>query len=185
MKNNISMYIYRENAIPENLCNDMVQYQDDFEWHKHQWYSEGVGDGISYEEKELEVSYGTEELANILEEVTSRVVTNYHDYIHEDNSIVMTQSDARLNRYKTGTMMRPHFDHIKTLFDGEARGIPVLSIVGLFNDDFVGGEFVFWGDYPIRMQKGDVIVFPSNYMYKHQVNEVLSGTRLSYVSWAW
>lgn len=185
MKNNISMYIYRENAIPFEICDDVVRYQDTFDWQTHQWYSEGREGGMSYDEKELQVAYPDENLSEILGNYTSRVLNNYHDHVHEENPIVVHQSEPRLNLYQTGTMMRPHFDHIKTLFDGETQGIPVLSIVGLFNDDFVGGEFVFWDDYVVRMNKGDVIVFPSNFMYKHRVNEVISGSRMSYVSWAW
>jgi predicted 2-oxoglutarate/Fe(II)-dependent dioxygenase YbiX len=81
--------------------------------------------------------------------------------------------------------MKQHCDHIHSLFEGERKGIPVLSIVGLLNDDFEGGEFIMWGDEVIPMSAGSVLVFPSNFMYPHRVNPVTKGTRYSFVSWSW
>jgi len=83
-------------------------------------------------------------------------------------------------------MMKPHVDHIHTLFDGKIRGIPILSIVGLLNgpDEFQGGQFVFNDEKDPKLEKGDVLIFPSNFIYKHKVQLVTSGTRYSYVTWA-
>ena len=94
-------------------------------------------------------------------------------------------SGVRLNRYSEGTLMRPHYDHIQSLFDGEKRGIPVLSIIGALNDctDYEGGAFKFWKDFEIKMNKGDILIFPSCYLYPHQVEEVTKGERYTFVSW--
>jgi predicted 2-oxoglutarate/Fe(II)-dependent dioxygenase YbiX len=80
--------------------------------------------------------------------------------------------------------MRQHIDHIYTLFDGSVRGVPVLSIVGLLNDNYKGGEFVFFDDYEVKLKIGDIMIFPSNFMFKHEVKEILEGDRFSFVSWA-
>ena len=81
--------------------------------------------------------------------------------------------------------MAEHCDHISSLFDGNVKGIPMLSIVGQLNDDFDGGEFVMWRDKVIPFETGDVIIFPSNFMYPHRVEPVTKGDRYSYVSWAY
>ena len=44
-------------------------------------------------------------------------------------------------------------------------------------------EFVLI-DEKINLSKGDIIVFPSNFMYPHKV-EPVTGTRYSYISWIW
>ena len=44
----------------------------------------------------------------------------------------------RLNRYSKGQGIANHTDHISSLFENW-QGIPVLSLVGLFNDDYKGG----------------------------------------------
>ena len=77
------------------------------------------------------------------------------------------------------------FDHLNSLFDGSNRGIAGLSFVGALNDDYEGGEFVFWKDHSLKLKKGEVLCFPSNFMYQHRVNPVLSGVRDTFVCWAW
>ena len=42
-----------------------------------------------------------------------------------------------------------------------------------------------WGDQVIPFEAGDVIIFPSNFMYPHRVEPVTKGARYSYVSWAY
>jgi predicted 2-oxoglutarate/Fe(II)-dependent dioxygenase YbiX len=71
------------------------------------------------------------------------------------------------------------------LFDGQQKGIPVLSLVGVLNDEYEGGELTFFDDYKLDLKQGDVVVFPSCFLYPHKVNEITKGTRYSLVSWAW
>ena len=80
--------------------------------------------------------------------------------------------------------MALHADHIHSMFDGERKGIPILSVLGVLNDDYEGGEFVLI-DEKIDLSKGDIIIFPSNFMYPHKVEPVTKGTRYSYISWIW
>jgi len=81
--------------------------------------------------------------------------------------------------------MALHIDHIHSLFDGKLKGVPVLSILGTLNEDYEGGEFILFEDYKINFKKGDVVIFPSNFLYPHKVEPVTKGTRYSYISWAW
>jgi 2OG-Fe(II) oxygenase superfamily len=94
-------------------------------------------------------------------------------------------SDIRFNKYSENKCMAIHCDHIQSLFDGEKKGIPTLSIVGLLNDDYDGGEFVMWTDQVIKLKCGSVMIFPSNFLFPHRVNPVKKGTRYSFVSWAY
>ena len=79
--------------------------------------------------------------------------------------------------------MRPHIDHIHDIFDGKTKGIPVVSVIGCLNDDFEGADFMLCGE-KIDLKKGDILLFPSNFMYPHQVTEATKGTRYSFVAWA-
>ena len=94
-------------------------------------------------------------------------------------------SAIKFLKYAETHQMAEHCDHISSLFDGNVKGIPMLSIVGQLNKDFEGGEFVMWGDQTIPFETGDVIIFPSNFMYPHRVEPVTKGERYSYVSWAY
>jgi predicted 2-oxoglutarate/Fe(II)-dependent dioxygenase YbiX len=81
--------------------------------------------------------------------------------------------------------MKMHHDHIHTLFDGERKGVPILTVLGLLNDDFEGGDFLMFDDKKLNLSAGDIVIFPSNFMYPHSVTTVTKGTRYSFVAWGW
>ena len=87
--------------------------------------------------------------------------------------------------YKENKKMALHCDHIHSMFDGEKKGIPILSVLGVLNDDYEGGEFILFDDYKIDFKKGDVLIFHSIFLYPHKVEPVTKGTRYSYISWVW
>jgi predicted 2-oxoglutarate/Fe(II)-dependent dioxygenase YbiX len=94
-------------------------------------------------------------------------------------------STIRFNRYQVGTNMKFHHDHIHALFDGEKKGVPILSILGLLNDDFEDGDFLMFDAKKVQLEAGDIILFPSNFLYPHAVATVTKGTRYSFVSWGY
>ena len=108
------------------------------------------------------------------EKIIDKVLT---DEIHN-------MSPIRFNRYFKNVKMDYHFDHIRTLFDGKRKGIPVLSIVGLLNDDFSGGEFIL-NEETVPLKKNSLLIFPSNFLYIHGVNPIIKGVRYSFVTWVW
>ena len=71
------------------------------------------------------------------------------------------------------------------MFDGERKGIPTLSVVGLLNDNFQGGDFIMFDNEKINLVQGDILIFPSTFMYPHKVTAIKEGVRYSFVSWMW
>ena len=94
-------------------------------------------------------------------------------------------SAIRFNRYLKDQIMSKHVDFIHDLFTGDKRGIPILSIVGVLNDDYEGGEFIMFDDYEIKFKAGDIILFPSTFLYPHLVKPVKKGIRYAFVSWCY
>ena len=94
-------------------------------------------------------------------------------------------TQIRYNKYMKNKEMKLHCDHIHSIFDGEKKGIPILSCLGVLNDDYEGGEFIMFDDYKINLKQGDLLIFPSNFMYPHKVEPVKKGTRHSYISWVY
>ena len=90
----------------------------------------------------------------------------------------------RFNRYGPGQIMRQHHDHIHSLFDGKIKGIPVLTFILNFNDDYEGADLFFWEDTVVPLGKGDIIMFPSNWLFPHGVTEATKGIRYSGSVWA-
>ena len=116
----------------------------------------------------------------------TKFLKGYCNYIDEDDLLgtIPSISDIRFNKYTPGASMALHVDHIRTLFDGERKGIPVLSIIGLLNDDFIGGEFLLCGN-DMKLKKNSFLAFPSNFMYPHEVTPIKEGTRYTFVAWLW
>lgn len=56
-----------------------------------------------------------------------------------------------------------------------------LSMTVLLNDTFEGGEFEFYNIAPLKMNKGDIVFFPS--FEFHRVKPVSKGVRHSLVTW--
>ena len=57
------------------------------------------------------------------------------------------------------------------------------------NNDYEGGELVFYdpdqksNPYKINVKPGRMIMWPSNFLYPHEVRKVTKGTRYSIISW--
>lgn len=191
MDKNLSSYVRVYSGFLDNeFCKETVEQLKNAEFNEHKFYLHGGADNaqdlVSYE-KELSVSWDTIPNYNTIQDKLWKAI---YRYIVEDTqdpnfSGWSGYTAIRFNRYETGTRMKRHVDHIKDMFDGERKGNPTLSIVGLLNDDYEGGEFVMWDDTKIELKTGDLLMFPSNFLYPHVVNEITKGTRYSYVSWVW
>jgi predicted 2-oxoglutarate/Fe(II)-dependent dioxygenase YbiX len=170
-----------------DFCKQVVAEISHINWQMHQFYQAGTGNHVSYDH-ELSVSHEVVqsklELDKKIWDVLARYIGQDMAYMKDWFSSWSGYSLSRFNRYDPTTQMKLHCDHIQTLFDGERKGIPVLTILGSLNNDYEGGELILCGE-KIDLREGDVIVFPSNFLYPHEVKPVKSGVRYSFVSWAW
>ena len=140
-------------------------------------------------DKELDICYG-ENLTYIkkLHDLTWKALEKYIliDKIGTTNLKGWSGfSQIRFNRYNKDQIMSKHIDHIVSLFSGNPRGIPILSILSLLNDNYQGGEFIMFDDYEIKLKAGDLLIFPSVFLYPHLVKPVTKGIRYSFVSWCY
>jgi predicted 2-oxoglutarate/Fe(II)-dependent dioxygenase YbiX len=171
-----------DHSQPKQLSEAVKAIQD---WKQHGWYDVSTGTAHSEPTKELLVR-NLGDQPEILKQCREWIGDALEKYMADvDMPARVTKiSNPRLNKYPTGTIMRRHADHIHSLFDGEEKGIPVLSFVGLINEEFLGGRFIV-RDRQIDLKAGDVLVFPSCFLYPHEVTEVTEGERFSFVSWAY
>jgi predicted 2-oxoglutarate/Fe(II)-dependent dioxygenase YbiX len=86
-------------------------------------------------------------------------------------------SGYELLKYSEGCFYMEHTDSFKA----RPRAVSCSFIL---NDDFEGGEFAFFNrELKYTLEKGDALLFPSNFTYPHEVMPVTKGIRYSIVTW--
>ena len=175
--------------IPQNLCDYIVDQIEKNEWRPHSWYNNVQGTFGSEETMELDVQNITGEHQSLLTpfmiQAGAAYNAKYHFECERTMQIMNKFSAIRFNRYSPGQIMRQHMDHIHSLWNTQDAGIPVLSFILNLNDDYEGADLYFCDDYIVPLGKGDIIMFPSLFLYPHGVTEATRGRRFSAVSWAW
>ena len=176
----------KKSFIPEEVCNSVVKSISKEKWDLHTYQSKKK-ERFRYKEKELSVLNADEDIDKLITKYLLLVVSEYSKKYNLNRSELVTEFNRlRFNRYSLGQKMRPHYDHIHSLFDGNLKGIPVLSVIVNLNRDYKGSELYFWnGFFQLPLNVGDIVVFPSNFLFPHGVTECKSGIRYSAIKWFW
>ena len=110
----------------------------------------------------------------------------YEDVVeryHSDFNLFTAQhlTDFRVSKYETGGFISKHIDTIHHSH-GQEWGYPQVTALLFLNDDYEGGDIIIAGK-TFHTSVGSALIFPSNFMYPHEVNEITSGTRYSVTCW--
>ena len=147
--------LHLDNWIPKNILDKtIVELSEDKNWKQHNFTNSQTLKNIALNgDKELNVSNGLK-LTHLqdLHDLTWKALEKYIllDKISgETFNAWKGFSQIRFNRYNNNQIMSKHCDLIVSLFTGDIRGIPVLSIVAVLNDNYEGGEFIMFDDYEI------------------------------------
>lgn len=172
-------------VVNKDLCDEILHELNIAEYIEHGFYSHSDKKRFKTD-AEPYISHTEIEKISYLNDIVNQCLITY---VYEKSGGYLPGFDGftnvRFNKYQKGQIMSKHCDRVQEMFDGERKGIPTLSVVGLLNDDFTGGDFIMFEDTKINLEKGTVIVFPSTFMYPHRVTEVKTGIRHSFVSWSW
>jgi predicted 2-oxoglutarate/Fe(II)-dependent dioxygenase YbiX len=183
--NNLKNYIYIvKNALSHKVCDEVL---NEF-INSNEWVDTVVGRGeinksirncqtivISYPhviQKNKDVRH---KIDNAIFDGAAKCINEYnakfpHCKIEED-------SGYELLKYPEGCFYTEHTDSFKA----RPRAVSCSFIL---NDNFEGGEFAFFKkELKYKLDKGDALLFPSNFMYPHEVMPVTKGTRYSIITW--
>lgn len=121
------------------------------------------------------------------------LASKYIETVEDDPHLFILDNITQYGKYhlyKKGNYFNKHVDHIYSIFDGETRGIPVLTSIAGLSSEYAGGELVI--SFPLKgesieykLLEGDVVVFPSNFLFRHEVRPVTDGERRTITSWFW
>jgi len=186
VKTNIMDYVFVTNDIGKEDCKFIIEDLKNKEKLKHHWYDNITNKRYSNATAEPDVYFANEIHSQLLLPVINQAIEKYEkeNVPKFARKMISRVSNIRFNFYNKKSTMREHIDNIQSIFDGKEKGIPMLSIVGLLNDDYKGGEFLMQ-DKLIPLKAGDILIFPSSFLYPHTVQHVKKGVRHSFVCWAY
>lgn len=184
-KKNIEDYIIVfEDIVPNDLCDRILnEFCNGNEW-SPTYIGNGVVDtnvrntntiGLSLQSM---IQRNPEIRKKIDDELFKHAGTAIKKY-NELFPMAMIEQDSgyELLRYNEGQFYVQHTDS----FMKQPRAV---SCSFALNDDYEGGEFAFWDrEKKVSLKKGSAILFPSNFMYPHEIMPVTKGTRYSIVTW--
>lgn len=94
--------------------------------------------------------------------------------------MITNDTGYELLRYKVGQQFGEHIDAIS----GHHEGARQLSAIAYLNDDFTGGQIEFpRQNLRVKPESGDILLFPSNFVFPHTSTPIVSGTKYCVVTW--
>lgn len=179
--NNLKDYIVVvKNVLPIELCNEIIaEYKNSDKWEIAQIMNEKKDIrkceilGLSLNENKT-----NQKKIDIDKFVFNSVGIAIASYGNKFNFLNVSQDTGYdLLRYETGGYYQEHVD-------GSIENIRTLSCSIILNEDYEGGEFAFFNNsVRYKLNAGDAILFPSNFMYPHEILPVKKGIRYSIITW--
>jgi predicted 2-oxoglutarate/Fe(II)-dependent dioxygenase YbiX len=116
---------------------------------------------------------------NYIKHEIERLYFYYKIKFPKMESIKINQID--LLKYSPGGRYNIHVDNFTT----SPRS---LSIIMNLNDEYEGGDLIFTDQKEkeikrLKLSKGSIVFFPSNFMYPHGIAPITKGKRYSIVAW--
>lgn len=180
-----------ENVLDDNIINRLYKEYIDLE--NNTWYDTSVSSESIIDKKvrncqAIGISSFNELTKNLSEkqeldfEVYKACSKAFNEYKFKFphvgyGSEKYSDSGYEILKYEVGNFYRQHTDSFNTM-------PRKLSCSIALNDDYEGGEFGFFDNtIKIKAKKGSAILFPSNFMFPHEINPVTKGTRYSIITW--
>jgi|TARA_R100001443_G_scaffold102199_1_gene110335 Rps23 Pro-64 3,4-dihydroxylase Tpa1-like proline 4-hydroxylase len=116
--------------------------------------------------------------------VTDTVLAGIRQYSGKHPFVQVANLDLSVLKYGVGGHYKWHVDAGTTLNRS-------LSVIITLNNDYEGGNLLFSptqekeDQITIKPGVGKMIIWPSNFMYPHQVEPITKGKRYSIVGWLW
>ncbi len=182
MKNYMSFVGHYKKLVDDSLCDSIIN--TDFQYSKSTYSTHA---GLSPDDERVKMDEiwirKNEKYYDELKNIVSKAANLYSEEVKKSDRdfIVQKTTDFRLNKYNKGGFMSRHTDNIHHSH-GQQYGYPQATCLLFLNDDFEGGQFIV-SELHLRIRKGDALVFPSNFMFPHEVKKIEEGTRWTIVSW--
>ena len=172
---------YYEDIVPKDGCESLIEGTKNRGQLKPSKYATHAGK-IKRSDKRVvmdDMWVKDKTTSSIINDFFSKVIRKYSDKFERFSC--QRHSGFRVNRYSVGGFMSEHTDNIHHSH-GQEYGFPQVSALLFLNDNYEGGELIVAGnEYETKIGSG--IIFPSNFMFPHEVKKITHGERWSIVTW--
>ena len=162
------------NILDDTICDNIINTYDPKKFNRAE-----VEDGEISNDRKVYENFLDSKFENIIFTKVGKILNTYatnHKWLStqrlEDTGYMhLCYKGSDKGEYKM------HIDH----FDFHPR---VLSISFILNENYNGGDFLFFDEkYKIEKKKGMAVVFPSNFCFPHAVTPVTNGDRHAIITW--
>lgn len=168
---------------PSSFCSDIVEsYRESDRW---SWAKVGSGDGLedfkARKVKLIRLSAEQEpEYDKKVFDIVSSAVLRYKETLEsKGHGVPDIRSDEgyQLLNYQEGYYFNEHVD------EGGGLSRTLTCVINL-TDQHDGGNFCFFKEQiKVKLGVGDVVIFPSSFLFPHSVSTITKGERYSIVTW--
>jgi predicted 2-oxoglutarate/Fe(II)-dependent dioxygenase YbiX len=179
---NFTDLIYKiPNFLSDEECKSLI---DEYEYRSNEFMLEHCPDANSGVDtyssfKVINLNKNTSNFEMVFKK-TEKAINLYLDYLQTFNAFHMPlmreasmlySHSYRLMKYDAGSKIHPHTDHDPFVYG---------SITFNLNDEYTGGTFSFFnGQHTVELKKGEMMIWPADYFWVHEVYPVESGVRYS------
>jgi hypothetical protein len=175
--------------ISKEMCQQVVDlYRDNEKWDwagtigginldqrkvKQMWISRDSvsGQGKNFKDMDGEIF----KVMSKAKDTYIRTLTEKRGIEHVPN--ISSDEGYQILHYSEGYYFKEHCDNS----GGMSR---ILTCTLNISDDHDGGLFRFLrGEFDVRLNAGDAVLFPSNFLFPHEVTEITRGERYAIVTW--
>jgi predicted 2-oxoglutarate/Fe(II)-dependent dioxygenase YbiX len=172
-----------ENIVPDELCDEVLkEYGND-----KNWVNTIVDSGTKRDIRRCDAIHISDSfiieqnqekrksIDNKLFECAASAIKQYNEKFK--HAKIQGDSGYTLLRYQEGEFYKEHTDHF-------LQAPRIVSCSFTLNDGFEGGEFGFFNrELVYKPPKGSALMFPSNFLYPHEVMPVTRRVRYSIITW--
>lgn len=177
MTNLLDYIFHRRGVLPHSLCDRIVEYTDIV---SDRWVEAKTIYGDNDRRRSLKLILNSSDpVDGEVFPYVAEAMELYHNMFPHMAAGYTRDSGYEVLKYKVGDRHGIHTDAHSDL-NRE------LTIILNLSDGYSGGELVFHlgsEKYPYSLGKGDVIVFPGNFMFPHSISPITEGVRHSIVTW--
>jgi hypothetical protein len=184
MKMNLNDYVIKfDKQFGSEICETAVRESEEYNyWQQHQYSNPNTGEEFAQNgDRELDISNSDFSVKPVMMYLIWDALKKYTTQLNMPwFGSWAGYSDLRMNRYKENQIMSMHCDHIHTLFEGERKGIPILTVLAGLNNDYEGGElYMPILGTTIKPMTNSLVLWSHSWHedMAHSVKKVISGTR--------